>query len=593
MALASHDPAWLGADETDNVAAEFTAFAHAQLLAHFFHNHVVVLRPDLHLSYTVAAGLTSCKKHPKLAKLLRCLHRWASTGHAIQEVRGHNNHPWNELADSIAKHAAKHAGPPHPPHYAALQRLLQDDHEQDWAWPEMRPSYASCMPPITEQVGVCFTPSHRPIELPTRTEEAAHPTCCTLHLVSCNVLALESTEDLEALRQVGRIGGHRTARLDAQMHERGAHIIGVQEARSHEGRHMSEHYLIFASGALIKQAPLYGCEIWLHKSAAIATTSDGKPLRLAEAHHVVLHADPRRLLLSCELAEFDVVIASLRAPCLGKYVAGEPAPLVQIQDWWTETSNIIHKVVGARSMIVLIDANAPVSDMLTDYTGGHHPDKGSPVGDIFEDFITTNKLFVPSTFAAIHLGSSATWTHSSGKASRRDYVLLSKDLFDMTYETKVLSDHDNLFGHEGHLPAQASLCGWIHCSAPSALPKLDPEKMLDKDLCQQFQQALFTLPLPTWDTDVDHHCSLVSTQLVQLAQQFFGRTTSKQKKFRLAQKTLEFIAFKRHLLDFARGNGITHDPTFKAEIKCLEQQIRPLVAADVKAPAHLTGQDQR
>ena len=128
--------------------------------------------------------------------------------------------------------------------------------------------------------------------------------------------------------------------------------------------------MIFASGALRRQAPLYGCEIWIHKAAKIATTSAGQPIKLADAHHVVLFADPRRLLLSCELPEFDIVIASLRAPCLGKYVAGEPPPLDQIRDWWQETSDILNTKVGARSLMVMIDANAPVSDHVTEYTGG-------------------------------------------------------------------------------------------------------------------------------------------------------------------------------------------------------------------------------
>ena len=134
VALASDDPAWLGAESTDNIAAELTAFAQAQLLATFFHQYNVVLRPDLSLSRTVASGTTTCKSNPRLAKLLRNLQRWSADHHSIHEVRGHTGQPWNDLADELAKHSVNNPGPDAPPKLQTLQRFLLEEHDHNWAW---------------------------------------------------------------------------------------------------------------------------------------------------------------------------------------------------------------------------------------------------------------------------------------------------------------------------------------------------------------------------------------------------------------------------------------------------------------------------
>ena len=584
VALASDDPAWLGADSTDNISAEFTAFAHAQLLAAFFGDFVVVLRPDLALSRTVASGNTTCKSNPRLAKLLRNLQRWSHGHHYIHEVRGHTGHPWNDLADALAKFSVTNPVPHVPPSFQTLQRFLREEHDHNWAWLQGMPtSFSACMPPTIGEVGMQFAPSLRKCTMPTKTTSISAPTSVHLVAVTANVLALESTREIEDNHLVGRIGGNRTARLDAQMHQRGVHVVGLQEARSREGRFNSEHYTIFASGALKKRAPLYGCEIWIHKSLEVLHPATGSAHKLAEAKHTVLHSDPRRLLISCELPGMSLVLGSLHAPCLGKHTPGEPHPLEQIADWWQESSEILQKNSGGRPVLIMVDANAPVTDRTSDFTGAHHPDKHAATADIFFDFIEMNSLYIPSTFASIHRGPSATWTHSSGNATRRDYILISKDLFQMIQYTQVLTDHDTAFAHEDHLPVLAQLSGWTMAPHDTSRPPLDQDRMLDPDACRQFQAALQTLPLPTWDTDIDHHCAVLSSQIIDLAEQHFARPKQKTKRFKLSETTVEIIALKRQALDYARAHSLITHPELKREIKELELMIRPLVAQDVKA----------
>ena len=66
----------------------------------------MTVRPDLRLSAMIAANIWSCKSHTKLTQITRWLGDWMlSPGGSCHEVRGHSAHPWNDLADGVAKFA--------------------------------------------------------------------------------------------------------------------------------------------------------------------------------------------------------------------------------------------------------------------------------------------------------------------------------------------------------------------------------------------------------------------------------------------------------------------------------------------------------
>ncbi|CAL1126924.1 unnamed protein product, partial [Cladocopium goreaui] len=110
----------------------------------------------------------------------------------------------------------------------------------------------------------------------------------------------------------------------------------------------------------------------------------------------------------------------------------------------------------------------------------------------------------------------------------------------------------------------------------------DADRLRDPSVVAEFQAALATLPLPTWDVNVDEHCRLYETNLLQLARQYFEKRTFKRKRPQLSGRTLQCIAFKRHLLDCGRAWNLMHDELFKQELKLVEKEVRALVRGDLQ-----------
>ena len=88
VALASAHQHWLGADTVDNIAAEFTAYIVAQILAFSgqFPGRIAV-RPDLQLSRTIAEQEQVTTSNPGLALLARTISSWTSATTSVIEVQ--------------------------------------------------------------------------------------------------------------------------------------------------------------------------------------------------------------------------------------------------------------------------------------------------------------------------------------------------------------------------------------------------------------------------------------------------------------------------------------------------------------------------
>ena len=104
--------------------------------------------------------------------------------------------------------------------------------------------------------------------------------------------------------------------------------------------------------------------------------------------------------------------------------------------------------------------------------------------------------------------------------------------------------------------------------------------MLDPARCEQFRQALATLPLPTWDANIDAHTALYESQVLALGKQFFSKPPGRKRHVRLADDTLAAIGFKRNVLDFGRAWGILHQDEVRVELRTLEKVVSKLVQRD-------------
>ena len=586
--LSSDSAWWIGADTLDNIGAEFAATLVALRIAHSgLLPGKIVLRPDLRLSKHIALQECSTTSNPLMAKIMRLYSLWLGRQLHISEVRGHHHHPWNELADRLAKFAL--SMDPRPEVETCLKPLHDlacEAKDAEWSWLQVCPtSLLASFPPLCEGQVMQFPHSLRRIGIergPPQIDPDA-PVCSwalDLRLMTVNVLALDT--DVRD-RECGRRVGARTQRLDAQWHSQGFQLVGLQEARTPQGTFSTEHYRVWSSGYVGPDAVRLGCELWCHSSMVLASTEDGQKLKLADFAVVVLHTDPRRLYLRFESKVVTFSLVVLHTPCLQKTKGQGHRPIDDVAQWWDETSQICASCLRDDMVWYMIDANAPLATAATANFGLFGAEPGNTQGTLFESFLQDQQLIVPSTFAHVHSGSSETWTHTSGKKMRRDYILTSRMASTLTQSTWVLVDHDSTFLHEDHLPLCLHAKGMVQAQLhqPGRI-RWDPDRLRDPSIIAEFQAALATLPLPTWEVNVDEHCRLYETNLLQLARQHFELRTRKRRRPQLSSHTLQHIAFKRHLLDCGRAWNLMDDELFRQELKIVEKEVRSLVRADLQ-----------
>ena len=573
-------PDWYGAQDVDNIAGELTAFLHAQnwIFKQNDHSRSIIF-PDLLLSKLLSDHQSLCNAHPVLAKLVRVYSEWIDDRVTSEHVKGHDGFAWNELADSIAGYALKNCETKCQP-LPDLNALAIASDDLDWVWmQDSTAPIARCFPPLLEEQAACVQPSMQRVNFPYQVEgHVLEHHRLNLTAVTANVLALDPKDECDTL---GRQNTSRTVRLDQQWHDQGVQVVGLQEARTVQGRFQSEHYHIIASGADRSHTACFGCELWYHKAIPVLWKEDGSPVLFSHGHVVVQHADPRRLFVRFDFAGKSVNFVVLHAPCRkANEVGGADTVSDELENWWHETSQICFRAIADGLTMFLIDANAPLSSGHTERWGVAGAESMNDQGLLFEQFIERHDLFAPSTMQWCHHGPHTTWTHPRGPSFRRDYPLVCRGLFPMTQSTQVLLDHDTTFAHADHVPVMIVCKGWIEAGKAQDRFQWDYDAMKDPVRCKAFQAALCTLPIPKWTIHVDDHCKIFESQLLQLGKQFFAKTTKTKKRPQLSEPTLQAIAFKRSCLDWARRSQQMTAPDVKAELKIIEKEVKKMVWQD-------------
>eukprot|EP00438_Fugacium_kawagutii_P029598 Skav235412 [mRNA] locus=scaffold924:32291:36799:- [translate_table: standard] len=394
-------------------------------------------------------------------------------------------------------------------------------------------------------------------------------------VATINVLALDDPAS-QSQRRKARSG--HTARIDMQCHEAGWSCVGLQETRTAAGRSSTAHYHVFASGCDTTHTAALGCELWIHRTRALVRTSSGTSVSADSFSFTVPHADPRRLCVVAQHQHFALVLVVLHAPCLLTTTTVD-----DLGDWWLTTADLCTQWLTSPFALVFLDANAAVSRSAEGIAGSLNLEPHSDQADLFAGFVERCGLAIPSTFPSLHRGPSFTWTHARGTRLRRDYVLVPQDLLPTVSDSFVVTDWDNGFAHEDHLPAVLSLGALVCPLASARRVRWDSAAFLDPSKVSAFQRALDALPVPTWDVPVSSHCRLHDSQVLALAQQFFGAVPGVRPHRHgvLSEATRNLIAFKRQVLDFSRG--CPGDPLVVQVLRDLEGQLRPLVAADQRA----------
>ena len=561
-------PQWIGATESTNVTAEVTAMIIAQAFAATQTQFAkIVICPDLTLSRQIAESKVLLKRDQTMSSLSSCLSQMYQLQTHVEEVRGHQGHPWNELADVIAKHAAKHGTQAGKVNWTVLNALAKERHDREWCWMQNATNaYRSTLPPMYENTVIQVPPyTQNPFPGLTKPQTFPHDAKLSLGACTANVLALDPVAD-------GPRSG-RIVRLDAQFHAKKIAVVGIQEARTIQGKRVTDHYNVYSTGGRGKAGKQHlGCELWLHRTQQIAQDQDGRKYTFNDFQIATQRADERRLIAILS-GPIKLRLVVLHAPCYSSTTSIE-----EVESWWNETANMIRAQTCLT--VVCCDANAPLADEETDLYSTHAAEEMNPQGFAFQLFLQTCELAVPSTFSS-HSGDSGTWKHPGGKILRRDYVLVSQSLLASVGLSRVLYDVDFGFGHIDHFPAFCQIECAININTKPQRIKWDSEKLKCPFACHQFQEALKTLPMPVWQTDVDAHNAYLNQALRQIARQHFElKDKPKKQKPQLQEHTINLIGLKRDVLDMMRHAEGDMLIELREHLKALEQKIRPMVFKD-------------
>eukprot|EP00435_Cladocopium_sp_Y103_P037589 s516_g10.t1 len=570
---ATNHPHFLGAQYPDNISAELTATIIAMLSSLCMEDlGQVVVRPDLKLSAMLAEDLWNCRAHHMLAALCQLVGGWfAKVFGKLVEVRGHTQHPWNDLADSLAKHVVYDPCPVGCVSLRACHDLIAAG-DISWAWlvGEL-PSLKCCFPPETDIASWKIEPCwHKPVLPPSGSANvSSEPHAVQFTVGSANVLAL-GTEDVAV---PAATCSERALRLDAQWHVKAVAVIGLQESRRDQGCVEMPHYFGFASGfQQTARATHFGCELWLHKTLPLDSAGT---LTWKDFKATVVHADPRRLFVNLRHSTLAVSFVVLHAPCKTAHTS-----IQELSDWWDHTCRLAHRAHLASLTWVFVDANAPLASAATALFSTFGSEGSNPQGAIFESALQQLEWYVPSTMAQYHQGPTHTWTHPRGGQVRRDYVLVSHDALALTQRTWTDVHFDGGLAHEDHLPTMMRCAGFLAFGSVDRKIQWDSLALLDVERCAAFRAAVRSMPVPTWQTHVDAHALIMERQLLSLARQFFEKRNFAKTRPRLSEATHNLIALKRSCLDYGRANHLMSDATFKEELRSLEVEVRLRVKLD-------------
>eukprot|EP00435_Cladocopium_sp_Y103_P036535 s4628_g9.t1 len=357
--------------------------------------------------------------------LIRSLHRWIESAFPVElhytHVKAHRGEPGNELVDCLALAAAQGS---------ALHDL------QAWITHVTRPQFASAADwlwflhrtDLTWQgTDLCFPRAAQ--TLPTMSVLPALPTADTpssiapsgtldIQLATCNVHSLCPNRH-NVLMDTGLSGPARQDALLAQFHAAGMHIFAFQETRVRKLYTAHDHrYWLFRSAATSQGH--YGILVGFSKTLPIGQICDShgrsKNVYFEESHFSVIAAEPRYLLLRVHNDLLKCIMIAAHGPHRGY-------SHVDIDHWWRTLGAAIPSQYALCDRVFLTDANSRVGAEPCSQIGSFQSDQvGTGHSDGFIDFVRSQGLILPATFANYQQSDGATWRHSGGSWSRIDYV---------------------------------------------------------------------------------------------------------------------------------------------------------------------------
>ncbi len=419
-----------GCEHADSLDLEFfaifLAIVHIMRTSSHFPQHVerYIWHDNLSAGKHTAAEWNVTRNSP-IALACREARRCASfhTHITFGHVKAHSGHPWNEAADILSKGISRHFLWMSTLPSSELQHATSNEEGAKWWW--VHTPLRDAQYPTFDSTRNCFwidqasrTPLLRIGEPPSVTD-TFHSLRINAKVATTNVLTLNDKKGTPARHWKDRYAEHsgREEALREQFYRQNYHIVGIQEHRQAEGTTQKDHrWHIYQSGA--DSSGNYGCAVWLNKDQPIAVTTEGQPVYFCNTKVVVLHSQPRLLIVRVKGHGICLDVCSFHAP--HKHNA-------QMKHWWQSMRATVLGRPNPQPLLCLCDCNARVGSMPSAHIGTHSAEEECESGYELHTFLQEADLVAPSTFQKWHKGSSCTFIGAKQWEARIDYVLIPRE----------------------------------------------------------------------------------------------------------------------------------------------------------------------
>ncbi|CAE7735994.1 RTase [Symbiodinium sp. CCMP2592] len=425
-------------------------------------------------------------------------------GVRFRHTKAHQGDPWNEMADAVAKAAARgDFGPAGPPKVCASTFFTMD---MSWLAAATPGTLASSLPIWNGQT------------LTWTVEEQARPSPLTPEQLVPTVPVWPGRQQdhfsfrvrAATLNVQGMLQKH--AYLEAQFQEAGYQIILLQETKEKGGFCRSANYWRVGSDAKSH----WGTAIWIHRHLG-PFTRDGKPCMVAEEDMHIVHSDERLLVLSIKIANFHCVAASGHCPH-----SGRPK---ERHEFLRRLHKVLAPLAKANLLLVGIDLNGRPPESYEQVTGDLVFGEPDEAGKHAVQMLDELGMWIPATFSAYHSGPCATYRHPLGHLHRIDFLCIGGSATCSEVSSAVNYDLDTAGAHEDHFLSQVAFvgkCGPVGGAAKLWRPKYDRLKMATDEGKAILEQELAKYCPPPWTLHVDQHCQHLQNFLHEVMDTHFA-----------------------------------------------------------------------
>ncbi|CAE7031281.1 unnamed protein product [Symbiodinium sp. CCMP2592] len=442
----------------------------------------------------LAAGLAAsgawtpdCALMQRIRDLQLWLEQAAGTTIVFEHVKAHSEHPMNELADRVAKAAARGHLRDYEPPVEAVQLILQED--LSWIAPTLDLRQREAIPfarggLVQWEPDMNFTPfqleAHHVI--PTTTKYVGRQASSSMQ-VECVAVSL----NVQGLRDKHRY-------LEEQFDEAHCNLVFLQETKSPMGVCSSKAYLRLGTD----HQKHWGVGVWVSKTRGLFT-ADGSSVQVTEQDMYVVKESPRLLVLEITTAGLRFVIFAGHCPHTGQRAAAS--------QFIEELRDTLYPLRGAH-----VTGNLQYGD--TDATGRE-------VAAALHDL----GMWIPSTFSSYHKGDSFTYRHPQGQLHRLDFVVQGGKLEVCQAASSVLLyELDTGGASDDHWAIRAHFRGFLPQTGEQTKiwrPQYDRVRLLSQEGKKLVAEATQAYQPPPWSTNPDEHCHHFTSYVQALLEKHF------------------------------------------------------------------------